>query len=91
MKISNPINYPSKITDIFGKLDYYNMPQGKYFVEVIMNGKSVGLRNFTIGDNLVPVFEVVTDIPYQPTILILWLALFSVISLVGLAKLKKKR
>ncbi|MBD3187783.1 hypothetical protein GF325_13185 [Candidatus Bathyarchaeota archaeon] len=91
MAASNPIHYPEKETGWLGTLKYYNMPPGKYIASVTNDGEFVKMFNFTIDDHGTEnSFDIVTGVPYQPTLLIAWCCIFGVIALIGIIYIKKQ-
>jgi hypothetical protein len=91
MSVNGSNLQPIKITNDLGIVTYNYLPEGNYSVEVHAQGR-VKVQEFSLygGARSVSI-DVVTDIPYQPWILVAWVAIFGLLSVVGISLFKKKR
>ena len=86
------IYYPAKTTSIIGMVSFNYLPEGNYTAVVHFRGTQVQAQNFTLnGKNRALVLDVITTVPYQPTILVSWFAIFSFLAVLGVVLLKRKR
>ncbi len=82
---------PAKIADALGVVTYNFLPEGNYSVEVRFQDR-VTTQEFSLyGGTKSVSIEVVTDAPYQPWILIAWIAIFGVLCMLGISLFKRKR
>ena len=83
---------PPKLADSLGYATYYNLPEGNYSVEVRYQGELVKTQSFSLyGSTKSLSIDVVTPVPYQPWILVAWLAIFGASCVAGVMLFKRKK
>ncbi|MHA1792948.1 MAG: hypothetical protein ACTSVI_09920 [Promethearchaeota archaeon] len=91
ISLSNSLLYPVKITGSKALIEYKYLPSGVYYFEVYYQGNLVKSFNVTTDDTLGnQVIDIVTNVPYKPTLLLIWVVMFAVCVLVGFILYKKK-
>jgi hypothetical protein len=81
------VPYPTKTTDIEGRVSVRNVPRGNYTIEVLdPNGKFV--QNLTANSEELTNY-IITDIDHFPTEILVYTGIFTAILLLGIALYKK--
>src|SRR5271157_2893228 len=92
MAWNKTLAYPSIKTGSSGSISYTYLPEGNYTVTVYYQGALVQTMNFTLDSTSSPLsLEIITTVPYAPSILIGWFVIFGVLAILGLVLLKRKR
>jgi hypothetical protein len=91
MSVNGTSLQPVKITNALGEVAFDHLPEGNYSVEVRFQGL-VKTQEFSLygGAKSVPI-DVVTNVPYQPWILVAWLGIFGTVCALGIVLFKRKR
>nr|MDO8087424.1 hypothetical protein [Candidatus Sigynarchaeum springense] len=91
MSLNKTYLQPVKIANSFGSVFYDYLPEGNYSVEVRFQGH-VKTHEFTLyGATKSISIEIITGVPYQPWILISWIAIFGLLCILGIALFKQRR
>jgi hypothetical protein len=92
MAWNTSLAYPSVKADTTGSISFSYLPEGNYTVMVYYQGNLVQTKNFTLDSTNAPLsLEIITTVPYAPSILIGWFIIFGVLALLGILLLKRKR
>ncbi|MBN2150405.1 MAG: hypothetical protein JW839_03060 [Candidatus Lokiarchaeota archaeon] len=91
MSLNETSLQPVKITDSSGTVTFNNLPEGNFTVEVRSHGLFKAQAFSLYGAATSVSIEVVTDVPYQPWILVSWVVVFGIIGVLGIVLFKKKR
>ncbi len=91
MNRENPLHAPAKKSDSLGLVTFRYLPEGNYSAEVMFQGMLVQTHNFTLNEvNSFPTVEITTVVPYEPTILVIWIILFGFIAIIGFSMQRKR-
>lgn len=83
---------PPKLADALGNAQFINLPEGNYSVEVRYQGQLVKNQSFSLyGSTMSLSIDIVTPVPYQPWILVSWLAIFGIACVIGVLLFKRKK
>lgn len=86
------LSYPRVMTDSNGVITYTYLPEGNYTAMVYYQDRLVQTENFTLNNANSPLtLEIITTVPYAPTILIGWFVIFGILAILGVVLLKRKR
>lgn len=92
MSENDSIIYPPKTSNNLGFVELKNIPTGEYDLEIFYDSQIVGIYSFSTHDlENGQRITISTSVPYQPTILIGWIIVCSIIFVVGIYYLRKKK